>query len=122
MSTLNKAILAFNKNSKKKLKLVPVRKPAKALDFKVKYKTEVCRNWEHGKCKFGDACAFAHGDHELRNKQHLSKRYKQQQCFHFFNFSFCNYGPRCQYSHEDTAESSRTRLPVFVNLTQDVSN
>jgi len=31
------------------------------------YKSKLCLNWTHlGKCKFGDRCAFAHGECELR--------------------------------------------------------
>jgi len=36
-------------------------------DYKRKYKTEMCKNWElKGKCKFGNKCCFAHGRHELK--------------------------------------------------------
>jgi len=34
-------------------------------DFQQKFKTEICRNWEISKCKFGTECTFAHGEHEL---------------------------------------------------------
>lgn len=38
-------------------------------DFKTKWKTEKCHNWEmDGECKFGENCAFAHGDNELKKK------------------------------------------------------
>ena len=31
-------------------------------NFRAKFKTEICKNWEaFGTCKFGDACSFAHG-------------------------------------------------------------
>ena len=37
-------------------------------DFKIKYKTELCKNWLNGFCLFENKCAFAHGRNELRNK------------------------------------------------------
>lgn len=34
-----------------------------------KYKTSLCRNWlSTGKCEFEKKCSFAHGDHELQDK------------------------------------------------------
>ena len=34
------------------------------------YKSRLCMNWvNHGKCKFGDRCAFAHGESELRKSK-----------------------------------------------------
>ena len=39
-------------------------------NFKTKWKTEICHYWEmYGECKFGDNCAFAHGDSELKKKK-----------------------------------------------------
>merc|ERR1719235_1591664 len=29
------------------------------------FKTKICTFWEQGKCTRGDACTFAHGQHEL---------------------------------------------------------
>ena len=37
-------------------------------DYRLKYKTELCRNWENGNCAYGGSCAFAHGLGELRRK------------------------------------------------------
>eukprot|EP01065_Artemidia_motanka_P048688 TRINITY_DN78_c1_g1_i3.p1 TRINITY_DN78_c1_g1~~TRINITY_DN78_c1_g1_i3.p1 ORF type:complete len:778 (+),score=266.11 TRINITY_DN78_c1_g1_i3:65-2335(+) len=28
-------------------------------------KTQLCRNWHRGECRFGESCGFAHGEHEL---------------------------------------------------------
>jgi len=37
----------------------------------------MCRNWElAGECRFGDSCAFAHGDYELQKKKHVPIKYK----------------------------------------------
>ena len=34
------------------------------------YKSKLCLNWTHlGECKFGDRCAFAHGESELRKSK-----------------------------------------------------
>ena len=42
---------------------------AKASDFKIKYKTELCKYYElTGQCKFGNNCAYAHGIENLRSK------------------------------------------------------
>ena len=75
-------------------------------DFRVKYKTEVCRNWEAGYCEFGERCAFAHGDQELRKKQYLANNYKTKPCKQFFELGYCMYGSRCQFKHRDCNEKS----------------
>ena len=31
------------------------------------WKTSICKFWERGTCKRGQACMFAHGEHELRD-------------------------------------------------------
>lgn len=75
-------------------------------DFRVKYKTEVCRNWEAGFCEFGERCAFAHGYQELRQKQYLANNYKTKPCKQFFELGYCMYGTRCQFKHRDFSERS----------------
>ena len=107
----------------------------KALDFNIKYKTELCWRWENGNCPFGKQCGFAHGREELRLKLYLPKNYRTKQCKQFFDTGFCNYGTRCQFSHTlqqdstapNTPESSpsrsrqtsaRRRLPIFIQLEQ----
>eukprot|EP00347_Sterkiella_histriomuscorum_P011792 403371081 len=68
--------------------------------FKTKYKTEICRNWElHGTCKFGDTCAFAHGDFELQKKSHVPSKYKTKLCKQYHENLYCPYGQRCQFAH-----------------------
>lgn len=65
-----------------------------------KYKTEICKNFEmKGYCKWGDKCCFAHGQHELRAKQHLNTSYKSKICKHYHRIGTCPYGLRCQYFH-----------------------
>ena len=69
-------------------------------NFKTKWKTEICRNWEmYGECKYGNNCAFAHGDSELKTRK-LSFNYKTKACKQFFELGYCSYGIRCQFSHK----------------------
>lgn len=70
-------------------------------DYKTKYKTEKCHYWElDGECKFGENCAFAHGDKELKQKINYNVSYKINPCKQFFEEGYCNYGIRCQFSHK----------------------
>ena len=69
-------------------------------NFKTKWKTELCHNWEmYGECKYGNNCAFAHGDSELK-KRKMSFNYKTKPCKQFFELGYCSYGIRCQFSHK----------------------
>ena len=44
----------------------------------------MCRNWElTGLCRFGESCAFAHGDSELQRKKHVPVKYKTKLCKQF---------------------------------------
>lgn len=64
--------------------------------FRLKYKTEICKNWElTGFCMFQDSCSFAHGIHELNTKQNVPKNYKTKLCKRFHEDLYCPYGPRC---------------------------
>ena len=77
------------------------RKSSGEISFKAKYKTEICKFWELNKtCRFGDTCAFAHGNTEIRKKIMHSASYKTKKCKQFFEFGFCLYGSRCQFLHE----------------------
>ena len=69
-------------------------------NFRTKWKTEICRNWEmYGQCKYGNNCAFAHGDSELKQRK-ISFNYKTKPCKQFFELGYCSYGIRCQFSHK----------------------
>ena len=69
-------------------------------NFKSKWKTEICRYWEmYGECKYGENCAFAHGDSELKQRK-MTFNYKTKPCKQFFEFGYCSYGSRCQFSHK----------------------
>ena len=85
-------------------------------NFKTKWKTEICRYWEmYGECKFGDNCAFAHGDSELKQRK-MTFNYKTKPCKQFFEIGYCSYGTRCQFSHK------KEDLKDQKNETQDKNN
>ena len=110
-------------------------KRQKETDFRIKYKTEICRNWELGSCEFGNNCAFAHGYEELRNKTSTGNNYKTKKCKQFHELGYCIYGNRCQFKHRDPStdnilsspknnllsrksseDSSKRRLQIFIEL------
>lgn len=73
----------------------------KASDFKIKYKTELCKYYElTGYCKFGDNCAYAHGVENLRSKVTNTTAYRTKKCIQFFENGYCPYGSRCQFQHQ----------------------
>jgi len=89
-----------NSGSKSKNKVCPKKKVNGETDFRMKYKTEVCKYWaEYGFCQFGDQCAFAHGKDEIRQKLHISNNYKTKKCVQFHENGYCPYGVRCQFIH-----------------------
>ena len=72
-------------------------------DYKIKKKTELCSTFmSTGSCKYGDNCAFAHGDEELRKKVHVPSMYKTKLCQQFQECGVCPYGLRCQFIHSTT--------------------
>jgi hypothetical protein len=72
-----------------------------ASDFKIKYKTELCKYYEiNGYCKYGDKCAYAHGKENLRSKVTNSTSYRTRKCVQFFENGYCPYGNRCQFAHQ----------------------
>ena len=74
-----------------------------AADFKIKYKTELCKYYEiNGYCKYGDRCAYAHGKENLRSKVTNSSAYRTKRCYQFFEQGYCPYGSRCQFAHQLT--------------------
>ena len=75
--------------------------------FIIKYKTEMCRNWElTGECRFGDSCAFAHGGVELQKKKHVPTKYKTRLCKQYHQSLYCPYGLRCQFVHSQLATNN----------------
>lgn len=68
--------------------------------YKLKKKTELCRNWESSRdCSFGKNCAYAHGEEELVTKVHVPDNYKTKFCNQFHEEGYCPYGARCQFLH-----------------------
>mmetsp|Transcript_10702 Transcript_10702/g.10580 ORF Transcript_10702/g.10580 Transcript_10702/m.10580 type:complete len:289 (-) Transcript_10702:77-943(-) len=63
-----------------------------------KFKTELCKNYLAGDCKFGSKCSFAHGYDELA-KRSLPLNYKTKVCKQFHEEMYCSYGERCQFIH-----------------------
>ena len=53
---------------------------------------------EHGVCKYGEKCQFAHGAAELRTVNRHPK-YKTDMCRTYHSVGFCPYGPRCHFIH-----------------------
>ena len=87
------------KNKKKKGNKSPFKGEAK--DFKIKYKTELCKYYEcNGYCIYGDKCAYAHGKENLRSKVTNTTAYRTKKCSQFFEQGYCPYGNRCQFAHQ----------------------
>jgi len=74
-------------------------------NFRINYKTELCRNWKNTKsCEFGSECAYAHGYDELQQKPPaLHKNYKTKMCknWHEHTPNECSYGEKCQFIHDE---------------------
>ena len=86
----------FYKKNKNK---IPFKGEAK--DFKIKYKTELCKYFEiNGYCKYGDKCAYAHGKENLRSKVTNTTAYRSKKCSQFYEQGYCPYGNRCQFAHQ----------------------
>jgi len=78
-------------------------------NFKSKWKTEICRYWEmYGECRYGDNCAFAHGDSELKQRK-MTFNYKTKPCKQFFELGYCSYGSRCQFSHKKEEDQKKEK-------------
>jgi len=91
----------FSQQNKQKINKVKGRFKSTATDFKIKYKTELCKYFEiNGSCKYGDKCAYAHGKENLRSKVTNSTAYRTKKCVQFFENGYCPYGNRCQFAHQ----------------------
>ena len=69
----------------------------------------------NGYCKYGNNCAFAHGESELKNRK-LSFNYKTKPCKQFFEIGFCSYGSRCQFSHKKDYKISVNYLKILTDF------
>jgi hypothetical protein len=82
-----------------------------------KYKTELCRNWQHGHCVFGNKCIFAHGTAELRTRKVGKLRMKHgEERSRYRIMSYEGSGDRSKILPAPRSELSH-RLPVFIELT-----
>jgi hypothetical protein len=108
-------------------KLFVKKKAGDAIDFRTKWKTEKCHNWEmHGVCKFAEKCAFAHGNEELKQKA-TNNSYKTKLCKQFFEDGFCPYGSRCQFSHKKKNYDNNSHInnnndKYEINYSEIISN
>ena len=85
-------------------------------NYHAKWKTEICRYWEmYGNCKYGENCAFAHGESEL-NQRKLTFKYKTKPCKQFFELGYCSYGSRCQFNHKKMENKTKKE-----NISNNVS-
>lgn len=84
--------------------------PKQVIDYKVKFKTEMCRNWRLGCCEFADKCMFAHGHEELRSVS--SSNYRTKKCKQFHEKGYCQYGNRCQFKHRDLSQDTAANSPI----------
>jgi len=76
-----------------------------------RYKTELCRAFsEHGACRYGDRCQFAHGRHDLRAVARHPK-YKTDLCRTYHSTGLCPYGPRCHFIHDELDAGRRPPPP-----------
>lgn len=69
-----------------------------------KYKTELCKNWiEKGKWRYSVRCRFAHGPHELvqAHIESEAEDYKLKHWLAFHENSYCPYGVRWHFIHEN---------------------
>jgi len=89
-------------------------------EYKRKFKTEMCKNWElKGRCKFGNQCCFAHGRHELKAKVLTHVKYKTKPCKQYHQIGYCPYGQRCQYLHKEALKPNIFFVPTEEALTSD---
>lgn len=85
--------------------------------YKRKEKTEICKNWLQGACRYGTQCAFAHGREEVQKKTHVAAKYKAGLCNSYHNTPFfCQYGTRCQFAHLTRDFAEDCGLPSYRNL------
>jgi butyrate response factor 1 len=77
----NRSAFEIDVCPKKKKFQTPEERKVFVEEYRRKFKTELCKNWElRGSCKFGDKCSFAHGKHQLQSKTALHSKYKTKPC------------------------------------------
>ena len=92
-----------SKRSNQKAKVPSQKNGSPSSNFPPKgftYRTELCKNYEMtGTCKYGNKCDYAHGLHDLRQKDQVNHYFRLKNCKSFFANGYCPYGVRCQFSH-----------------------
>jgi hypothetical protein len=92
-------------------------------EFRNKYKTEKCKYYaDNGYCEFGDQCAFAHGETDIRQKAVVASNYKTKQCVQFHENGLCPYGTRCQFLHCLRKDCQLNPKIAYTNYTEDIDN
>lgn len=88
-----------------------------------KYKTELCKSFMETKfCVYGNKCRFAHGRHELCEKNEKQNKYKVKNCSSFKDFGFCLYGARCNFIHDTRDLKTMDRSFFTLNLLKKVKS
>jgi hypothetical protein len=100
------------------------REPQRQDDLYGNYKTTLCEQWaSEGRCKLGEACSFAHGEGELREKRRgLSERelFRAEQmtrsrvCRFWQQTGSCPNGAACLFAHGQEALAKR-QAAAFLN-------
>jgi hypothetical protein len=99
------------------------KKNASEMEFRNKYKTEVCKYWaDNGYCEFGDQCAFAHGGLDIRQKTTVASNYKTKQCVQYHENGSCPYGIRCQFLHCYRKDCQSNPKLIYTSYADDVEN
>ena len=127
---LNDNKVKFNNKKDHKKRQGPFK--STAADFKIKYKTELCKYYEiNGYCKYGDSCAYAHGKENLRSKITNTTAYRTRNCAQFFQNGYCPYGNRCQFAHQITSniinnpydrKMSYTKILEMISKQENIEN
>jgi hypothetical protein len=82
-----------------------------------KYKTELCKSYiETQFCPYGNKCRFAHGKHELSEKNEKVNKYKLKICSNFKEHGYCLYGARCNFIHDQREFKNLERSFYTFNL------
>ena len=127
---LNDNKVKFNNKKDYKKRQGPFK--STAADFKIKYKTELCKYYEiNGYCKYGESCAYAHDKENLRSKITNTTAYRTRNCAQFFQNGYCPYGNRCQFAHQITSniinnpydrKMSYTKILEMISKQENIEN
>jgi len=91
-----------------------------------KYKMAMCEFWQSKRCRKGDNCTWAHGEHELRQPQYddqagslfgipaagtsgASADKDSSTCW-YYNRGWCTRGAQCKFVHDPSKQISHPKL------------